>query len=96
MKGQTKSKWKCVREDGRDLVEEWKNNKRKAGAKHAFVDTKKSLRDINPGNIDYLLGSFPLILIIIYFLNFIYNLLITNIDSRVDNLYSRHFLQLPS
>ena len=28
IEGQTKSKWKCVREDGRDLVEEWKNNKK--------------------------------------------------------------------
>ena len=80
IEGQTKSKWKCVREDGRDLVEEWKNNKRKTGAKHAFVDTKKSLRDINPGKVDYLLGSIPLALIINYLNTIFYNFSITNLD----------------
>ena len=61
------------------MVEEWKNNKRKAGAKHAFVDTKKSLRDINPGKVDYLLGTISVALIIranssIHFNDFVANL----------------------
>ena len=58
------------------MVEEWKNNKRKTGAKHAFVDTKKSLRDINPGKVDYLLGSISLALNIVikyYYLQFFDN-----------------------
>ena len=55
--GVNKSKWTCVREDGRDLVEEWKTNKRKEGVKHAYVTNTEELRNINPQNIDHLLGT---------------------------------------
>ena len=54
--GVTKSDWTCVREDGRDLTEEWKEMKRKEGVKHAYVSNKEELRSINPRNVDHLLG----------------------------------------
>ena len=54
--GVKKSKWTCVREDGRDLTMEWKANKEKEGVKYAFVRDTKELRNFSPQNIDYLLG----------------------------------------
>ena len=77
------------------MVEEWKNNKRKAGAKHAFVDTKKSLRDINPGRVDYLLGNILVALIIRTTSYILKGIQFVSMDNRMDNLYLRYFLQLP-
>ena len=58
IEGVKKSKWTCVREDGRDLTMEWKTNKEKEGVKHAFVRNTKELRNISPRKVDYLLGTF--------------------------------------
>lgn len=51
-----KSKWTCVREDGRDLVEEWKTNKRQEGVRYAYVNNTEQLQNINPRKVDHLLG----------------------------------------
>ena len=56
IEGVKKSKWTCVREDGRDLTMEWKANKEKEGVEYAFVRDTKELRNVDTGNIDYLLG----------------------------------------
>ena len=56
IEGVKKSKWSCVREDGRDLTMEWKANKEKEGVKYAFVRDTKELRNVSARDIDYLLG----------------------------------------
>ena len=44
---------------------EWKANKEEEGVEYAFVRDTKELRNVNTGNIDYLLGRFhPIIRII--------------------------------
>ena len=55
--GVKKSKWTCVREDGRDLVEEWKTEKEKDGVTYAFVDNKEDFQKVYPNSVDHLLGN---------------------------------------
>ena len=54
--GLHKSKWVCVREDGRDLTNEWKRNKEKEGLKYDYVSNTEELRNVDSEDVDYLLG----------------------------------------
>ena len=56
IEGITKSAWTCVREDGRDLTNEWKTIKQKSGVKHAFVTNTEELQRVDSEDIDHLLG----------------------------------------
>ena len=67
IEGVKKSKWSCVREDGRDLTMEWKANKEKQRVKYAFVRDTKELRNVSARDIDYLLGRHhPIIYILVH------------------------------
>lgn len=44
--------------DGRDLIEEWKNDKNTRNVKHKYVSTLNELRDLDLTDTDYLLGIF--------------------------------------
>ena len=54
--GVKKATWTCVREDKRDLTNEWKMIKEKEGVKHAFVTNTEELRNVDSENIENLLG----------------------------------------
>ena len=41
---------------------EWKENKEKAGVKHAFVSNTEELRNVKTGDVEYLLGRLLLLL----------------------------------
>ena len=46
-----------MREDGRDLVEEWKTEKEKDGVTYAFVDNKEDFQKVYANRVDHLLGN---------------------------------------
>ena len=45
-----------MREDNRDLTNEWKMIKQKEGVNHAFVTNTEELRNVDAENIENLLG----------------------------------------
>ncbi|KAK3868630.1 hypothetical protein Pcinc_025993 [Petrolisthes cinctipes] len=49
---------KCVRNDGRNLVEEWKMDKEARGATNAYASTTGQLREIDPTDTDFIMGLF--------------------------------------
>lgn len=46
------------RTDGLDLIQEWKKDKQTRGLKHAYVDTRQQLQDVDVSKTDYLFGLF--------------------------------------
>lgn len=46
------------RQDGRDLIEDWQQDKREQGAKPDYVWSRKGLMDVDLSRTDYLLGLF--------------------------------------
>ena len=58
IEGVKKATWTCVREDNRDLTDEWKMIKQKEGVKHAFVTNTEELRKVDSENIENLLGLY--------------------------------------
>ncbi|TRY79446.1 hypothetical protein TCAL_07551 [Tigriopus californicus] len=52
-------KWSCVRQDGRDLIQEWMSHLEKEKASHRFVSDRESLLGIQKqDNLDHVLGVF--------------------------------------
>lgn len=49
--------WSCYSSDGRDLIEDWKNDKAKRNASHAFVSNNSELENLDL-NADFVLGVF--------------------------------------
>ncbi|XP_074647647.1 alkaline phosphatase-like [Tubulanus polymorphus] len=49
---------KGKRTDGRNLVTEWKANQKKANLRHTYVHDKNGFDQINPKNVDRVLGLF--------------------------------------
>ncbi|XP_035437421.2 alkaline phosphatase isoform X2 [Spodoptera frugiperda] len=52
------SPWTCYRQDGRNLIEQYKTDKETRGLKHSVVMNNQELRELNVNETDYLLGIF--------------------------------------
>lgn len=50
--------WGCLREDDRNLVQDWIDKKTQAGLRHKFVRTKSELNQVSGSDVDYLLGIY--------------------------------------
>ncbi|XP_049875109.1 alkaline phosphatase [Pectinophora gossypiella] len=50
--------WGCLRQDGRNLIEDYKTDKRNRGLNSSVVSNNKELQDLDIENTDYLLGIF--------------------------------------
>ncbi|KAK8731360.1 hypothetical protein OTU49_007564 [Cherax quadricarinatus] len=48
----------CVRTDGRNLVQEWKNSKAAQGKNYTYITTTRELRSVNTQNAEYIMGLF--------------------------------------
>ena len=46
----------CKREDGRNLVEEWVDHKRRLGTTAAYVTNRQQMEELDLDNTDYLMG----------------------------------------
>ncbi|KAG0711114.1 Alkaline phosphatase, tissue-nonspecific isozyme [Chionoecetes opilio] len=55
---ETDVKQKCVRADGRDLVQEWREARASEGASAAYLTTTEELRNVNARDTDYIMGLF--------------------------------------
>ncbi|XP_014286122.1 alkaline phosphatase [Halyomorpha halys] len=51
-------KWSCRRTDGRDLINEWAQDKESRNLKYALPSNTKTLMSVDTDNTDYLLGIF--------------------------------------
>lgn len=51
------SPWTCYRQDGRNLIEQYKTDKETRGLKHSVVMNNQELRELNVNETDYLLGK---------------------------------------
>lgn len=49
---------KCVRSDGMNLVEDWKNDKAAQGKKYSYATTTRELKSIDVDDADYIMGLF--------------------------------------
>ncbi|XP_022195300.2 alkaline phosphatase isoform X1 [Nilaparvata lugens] len=49
--------WACRRNDGLNLTDVWKSDKKRQSLQHAFVQTNRDLKSIDP-NTEYILGIF--------------------------------------
>lgn len=49
-------KEKCVRSDGRNLVDQWRKDKEARGATYAYASNTGQLRDIDPKETDFIMG----------------------------------------
>ncbi|XP_050344281.1 alkaline phosphatase-like [Nymphalis io] len=56
--GDPTSTWGCSRADGRDLIQEYRNNKQSRGLKYSVVSNNRELQNLNVNETDYLLGIF--------------------------------------
>ncbi|KAM3958782.1 alkaline phosphatase [Aphomia sociella] len=54
----TSNPWVCERQDGLNLIEEYKKNKENRGLKYAYVSNLRELQSFNVSDTDYLLGIF--------------------------------------
>lgn len=45
------------REDGKNLIEEWQQDKKKRGLAYKYISRKRELDKIDPLKVDYLLGK---------------------------------------
>ncbi|XP_045774165.1 alkaline phosphatase [Maniola jurtina] len=52
------SPWSCSRQDGRNLIEEYKKDKKSRRLKYSVVSNNRELREFNVNDTDYLLGIF--------------------------------------
>ncbi|CAH0686448.1 unnamed protein product [Spodoptera exigua] len=52
------SPWTCYRQDGRNLIEQYKTDKSTRGLKHSVIMNNKELAELDVNNTDYLLGIF--------------------------------------
>ncbi|XP_068249172.1 alkaline phosphatase-like [Palaemon carinicauda] len=52
------AKPKCVRNDGRNLVEKWQQDRDAAGKTNAYVTNTRQLRDLDVEDTEYILGLF--------------------------------------
>ncbi|XP_043263799.1 alkaline phosphatase isoform X2 [Colletes gigas] len=50
--------WACKRQDGRDLIEEWKRDKVSRKLSFGVVENNEQLSKVDTGKVDYLLGIF--------------------------------------
>lgn len=48
--------WNCQRNDGRNLIEEYKKDKESRGLKYGVVSNNKELQSLNYNETDYLIG----------------------------------------
>lgn len=51
-----KRTWPCHRSDGRDLVEAWRQDKKRRGKTASFAANKQELDSINIEETDYIMG----------------------------------------
>uniref|UniRef100_A0A0C9S0U6 Alkaline phosphatase n=1 Tax=Fopius arisanus TaxID=64838 RepID=A0A0C9S0U6_9HYME len=51
-------KWACYSSDGRDLLSLWKADKDSRGLRYTLVQNNDELRNVDPDEIDYLMGIF--------------------------------------
>lgn len=49
--------WGCIREDNRNLIQEWVDKKTQAGLRNKFVRTKSELDQVSASDVDYLMGT---------------------------------------
>lgn len=59
--------WGCMRDDNRNLVQEWIDKKTQAGLRHKFVRTKSELDQVSGSDVDYLLGTSVIIIMINFY-----------------------------
>lgn len=50
--------WACKRQDGRDLIEEWRRDKESRNLLYSVVENNEQLSRVNTRKVDYLLGIF--------------------------------------
>lgn len=50
--------WTCVRTDGKNLIDEWVEDKKLRRLNHAYVTNTKDLYNVNTDETDYLLGIY--------------------------------------
>lgn len=50
-------KWSCTATDGRNLINDWQNDKRERELRYAVVENTEQLNDLNVEDTDYLLGK---------------------------------------
>jgi hypothetical protein len=50
--------WTCSRQDGRDLIDQWKKGKADSGLGHRYVDNKNDLKAAVAEGVDNILGIF--------------------------------------
>ena len=50
--------WSCQSKDGRNLINDWKAEKKQRNLKYAYAENSKDLKQLNIKNVDYLLGIF--------------------------------------
>ncbi|KAM7348487.1 alkaline phosphatase 12 isoform 1-T2 [Cochliomyia hominivorax] len=50
--------WSCKSQDGRDLIQEWRNIKAKRNQLHTVVQNTGELENIDTSKVDYILGIF--------------------------------------
>lgn len=56
--GVVASQWKCARQDGVDLIQEWQNVHKSEGREAVFVNNTGQLQSVNYNSVDRLLGIF--------------------------------------
>lgn len=49
-------KWSCHAADGRNLINDWQNDKRERHLRSAVVENNEQLNNLNVDDTDYLLG----------------------------------------
>lgn len=48
--------WSCISEDGRNLIDDWKTDKKQRKLKHSVVQNNGELNNLDTENTDYVLG----------------------------------------
>lgn len=49
--------WSCISRDGRNLIEDWKTDKKQRNMKHSVVQNNGELSNLDTENTDYVLGK---------------------------------------
>lgn len=49
--------WACRRQDGKDLVQMWKEEKQLKGLKYKYLNTTDDLTKLNTEDTDYVMGN---------------------------------------
>lgn len=50
--------WSCISNDGRNLINDWKQNKINRGKTYAVVQNNGELASMDTSNTDYVLGNY--------------------------------------